>query len=128
MTRQIIRINFVVAVWLTISSCALFLFAASAEDFGLLREFPRPPIGSALLDVFELALWFVWYRHGEGRTLAAIIGVVLLEPAIPALLLPQVTGQQTDKWTVAVCLYLAASHFLWAVGSKPLWPKRAADL
>lgn len=128
MTRQIIRINFAVAVWLTIAFCAVFLLATSAEDFGLLREFPRPPIGIALLGVFELALWFVWYRHGEGRTLAAIIGVLLLEPPIAALLLPQVTGQQTGRWTIAICLYLAASHFLWAAGSKPLWPKRASEL
>lgn len=127
MTRQIIRINFVVAVWLTISSCALFLFAATAGDFGLLAS-ARPPIGIALLGVFELALWFVWYRHGEGRMLAAIVGVFLLEPAIAALLLPQVTDQPVNKMAVAIHLYLAASHFLWAAGSKPLWPKRASEL
>ncbi len=128
MMRQAIRINFAVAVWLTIAFCALFLLSATADDFGLLREFPRPPIGIALLGVFELALWFVWYCHGEGRVLAALVGLFLMEPAIAEWLLPQVTDQPANKMAVAIHLYLAASHFLWAAGSKPLWPKRASEL
>jgi hypothetical protein len=113
---------------MTIGLCIAFLFALYPSDLDAHRNVGKAAIGAALLAFFQLCFWLLWHRHREGRAIAAAVGLLLTQPVVAAMLLPQVREQTLDMAIIVFFSYLAASQFLWAVAIKPIWPKRATDL
>ncbi len=126
--RSLIRWNFVVAGWITVGVCVAFLVTFDPAAIDAPRNVGKAAIGPALLAFFEVAFWFMWYRRNEGRTPAACIGVLLLQPAIAGYLLPQVREQPMNIGQIQLFAYLAMSHLIWALAGNPLQPKKATDL
>ena len=127
MFRTLVRWNFVVAVWLTVALCVAILVTLDPSALVPPQTAARAATGVAVLAFFEVALWFAYFRHEQGRVAAAAIGIGLLQPVIAATLLPQVNGEPMNVVTIQLYGYLSASHLAWALAVKPIWPKKATD-
>jgi hypothetical protein len=128
MLRSLIRWNFMIAVWMTVGLCIAFLLTFDPSAIDQSRNVGRATIGPALIAFFEITFWFAFFRYGEGRILAALVGAILIAPAIAAYLLPQVSERSMNTVQIQLFGYLAASHLIWALFGNALWPRKATDL
>ena len=116
-TYRVIRINFVVAVWLTVVTGVVAL--ATLHPSTYLQEHPgsQAPIGAALLVLYEVAMWFYAFKDDEGRGAAARVGLVLAGPAVALVFIPQVTDLRFDWLGFLYFSYLSVSHFTYAIAN-----------
>ena len=81
------------------------------------RPGAQAPVGLALFIAYEIGMWFLYYRNDEGYTSATAAGFLLASPAVAAILLPQVVDRPLDIWVVLISVYLASSHFAYAIAN-----------
>lgn len=128
MTGALIRVNFRVAVWITILGAALILVFMDPGDPNVDVFRGRGALKLAGLSVFQLMGWFWWYRHDEGQGMAAAVALGLSGGVVALLLLPQVSDGRMNLVLMALLAYLSVSHALYAVWGWRLRPRSALEL
>ena len=103
-----------VAVWLTVLTCAVILLQLHPATYLENNSGARPPVGLVLLIVAEIGFWFYAFKDDEGYEQAALIGLALMGPAIALLLIPEVIGTRLNVPATGYFGYLSISHLMYA--------------
>jgi hypothetical protein len=116
MTPNIIRINFVAAVWISIGLGAVLV--VTNWPHGVVPRFSGQGGGvyfGALVTFGQLLLWRFYYRDDETPSAAASMGVYLLFPVVAALIADGVNGTQSVLTpTNYLLVYLGLSHLVYS--------------
>jgi len=99
-----------------VSGCAL-LFSLRPATYLAANAGPRAPFGLAVFIAYEVGMWFYAYRNDEGYAAAALAGLGLSAPAVASLFIPQVSDQPLQLDVLLLSLYLAISHFAYAIAN-----------